>query len=759
MSNRHHPQLEGFKIPFRFPKRGIALLVFLVSLTLTFSKTVEELAQELLNGSERERRDAAYELDQMGADAAAAVPALIKALDDSQQQVWFHSIQLLAKIGPASEPAIPKLIEDLTSGGGRRGSRGFRNQKWYRTSYALGRIGPSAIPALLEAMDAPDAGKRAGAAEALQWMGEQAISAVPTLLQHIENEEDEEVRLEMSEALGACGPAALPHLKKAILHKEPHVRAAGLRAISQIGTAASDVVPDVIDLWNWESETAIKSEILNALDALKVQGNTALPVYLQALFDKEETIRHAAINGVLLWEPPNETSVPLIESLLNQANPEAQETGLLLATHLGYEAHSLADLIIRDLHTRDLDSQSQEARKTALVSMGPAALPAIFDWSDQTSFKDLEKNKWVYAVTERMGQLGRREFIRALDRPAPSSKRLALYGLQTIGPAVSEAQDDVVILCQADQEPVVRAAALECLAHIGNNLKGQLSVFENAFLAEEPEVRRAAAIAVSVMGETALDLLPQLEKLLRDDETVVRLEAIRSMGQIGPKADTAVPEMIRLLPEATDNELTALVQALGLIGSGEESVIPALIGMFSTADTELKVRLLNAFGRFGSSAKASLELIDSMLSDESVRIRTAALKSWVRVQSDSNQINSALIQALEDEAFEVRQMALETVIELGPDARETEEMVFACLNDSRDKALALQALKKLEPQSVSQLIQALDHEDAEIRMFSCNVLAGMGEKARPAVPALKARLNDSYRPVRRLAESALEKLQ
>jgi HEAT repeat protein len=45
----------------------------------------------------------------MGPAAAAAVPALIQALDDPAESVRFPVTVALAEIGPAAKPAIPKL--------------------------------------------------------------------------------------------------------------------------------------------------------------------------------------------------------------------------------------------------------------------------------------------------------------------------------------------------------------------------------------------------------------------------------------------------------------------------------------------------------------------------------------------------------------------------------------------------------------------------------------------------------------------------
>jgi HEAT repeat protein len=85
------------------------------------------------------RNAAAYEIAGMGSAAAAAVPALIEALDDPMASVRFPVTVALMEIGPAAKAAVPRLrtmmdeeINDEISASARR---------------ALKRIEPASVPA------------------------------------------------------------------------------------------------------------------------------------------------------------------------------------------------------------------------------------------------------------------------------------------------------------------------------------------------------------------------------------------------------------------------------------------------------------------------------------------------------------------------------------------------------------------------------------------------------------------------------------
>jgi HEAT repeat protein len=93
---------------------------------------------DLKGAAPQTRNAAAYEIAGMGPEAAAAVPALIEALDDPVAAVRYPVTVALLEIGPAAKAAVPRLqrmmeeeINDEIAASARR---------------ALKRIDPSAVP-------------------------------------------------------------------------------------------------------------------------------------------------------------------------------------------------------------------------------------------------------------------------------------------------------------------------------------------------------------------------------------------------------------------------------------------------------------------------------------------------------------------------------------------------------------------------------------------------------------------------------------
>ena len=123
------------------------VIVLLLGGILAGAGEVEDLITELSGSDKVKRREAARSLALLGPDAKAAVPALVKGLDDDEEQVFFWSATALAKFGPDAREATPELIKHL-----RRSSRRYRDQVRVRIVHALTQIGTVAVPQLTEAL-------------------------------------------------------------------------------------------------------------------------------------------------------------------------------------------------------------------------------------------------------------------------------------------------------------------------------------------------------------------------------------------------------------------------------------------------------------------------------------------------------------------------------------------------------------------------------------------------------------------------------
>ncbi|MEM7724857.1 MAG: HEAT repeat domain-containing protein [Cyanobacteria bacterium P01_A01_bin.45] len=140
------------------------------------SPAVPALIEALHNEDNNLRWRVASVLSDMGVEATPAVNALTSALQDEDGQVRLYATIALGNIGEAAKPAVPALMAAL------------QDKEQYVRIYApsaLRKIGAEAkvaVPALIGALKDLNAGVRLNAAYALGAMGKDASSAIPDLI-------------------------------------------------------------------------------------------------------------------------------------------------------------------------------------------------------------------------------------------------------------------------------------------------------------------------------------------------------------------------------------------------------------------------------------------------------------------------------------------------------------------------------------------------------------------------------------------------
>ncbi|MGH7510574.1 MAG: HEAT repeat domain-containing protein [Gemmatimonadales bacterium] len=102
-------------------------------------RPLSEWIADLKGMSPQTRNAAAYEIAGLGPAAAAAVPALIAALDDPIAAVRFPVTIALMEIGPAAKAAVPRLRQMVEEEINEEIAAAARR--------ALRRISPGGVPA------------------------------------------------------------------------------------------------------------------------------------------------------------------------------------------------------------------------------------------------------------------------------------------------------------------------------------------------------------------------------------------------------------------------------------------------------------------------------------------------------------------------------------------------------------------------------------------------------------------------------------
>jgi HEAT repeat protein len=319
------------------PDREVALPLFVKMLNtaspadaaaavLTLAEAGEAAVPGLIKALDN--KDAAYwaclALSEIGPQAAAAVPKLGQQLDSDEPEVRLQALVALAAIGPASKPLAGRIRELLS----KDDATGVR----YAAAYALGAIGDkaTALPALTQALDSKDEFLRVAAAWAYVRLVENDKS--PALLKAVKivvdglTSEDHRVRgvaarafadpdlssellrpafrrvlqgvkdpaklMEVVDALASLGPKAVPLCVKSLEEKGP-LRLYALKLLIKIGADASPALP-ALTATLADPDPELRRESLFALGAIGPPSAKATAKIVAKLTDDDQEVRHAA---------------------------------------------------------------------------------------------------------------------------------------------------------------------------------------------------------------------------------------------------------------------------------------------------------------------------------------------------------------------------------------------------------------------------------------------------------------------------------
>ncbi|HAQ97726.1 MAG TPA: hypothetical protein DCR61_00080, partial [Verrucomicrobiales bacterium] len=554
---------------FAFVKNSFltVLILKLVCLTsfqlvLAQEKNVQSLIQDLNHDDNRIRRDAALYLSQLAAtssDVIEAVPALIKALGDSEQQVWFHSITALSKLGPDASPAIPELINDL-----REMRRRNVNAKWYRSAYALGQIGEAAVEPILEACDHSRPSVRAGAAKAMEWIPEASAQLAPVLIKLLEDE-DEAVREIAAESLSLLPEPALKLLQETIHHESAATRKMTYIALGKAGLRAKRTSQSLLQRIEKEADPELLAIGIDALAKMEVKDR-AFFTFLSNHFEHEETQLQQSVANAMLSLPPAEI-VPMLISFLESKNESVQIRAANLLGHIGSPAVPALKPLINVVENSNARNSPADAFKRALVSIGPMGIPVLLEYI--ALVESGSDSLWPVDLLAEYGMVGVSNLEKAIEVNNPRQILAVMEAFAAMGTAAIDAEESIVRMAQ-HASPSIRAAAAQSLASIGIKPAELSSLIEPLLNDKNLTVRQSAVASLRKSPEAAAEQLGKLNDLLNDPNPGMRENALLAIASTGNQASDLVEEVAMLLADSTPAVQMAAIDTLGFIGDAPD---------------------------------------------------------------------------------------------------------------------------------------------------------------------------------------------
>ncbi len=710
---------------------------------------VPTLIQELTVGDRQVRRDAAMKLGQLGPAAKDAVSALVKAIDDPDRQISTNALEALGDIGPAAKDAIPALIDALDSRK-VRGARGQgRQQSALRAAESLSMIGADAVQPLIKALGSDDSMQRQWAAKALGGIGSSAQEAVPALVGNL-GHGDLDVHQSTIEALIEIGSSAIKPLTEALGSSDARVREGAARALAGIGKASRDAGGKLAELAEKDPDTTARAAALGALSRVGVEPERSIPLLLQGVRSGDDTMRHAAVNGIALIRP-SETVATALQTLLSDQDPAVRQRAAHALSRLGSKAVPAAAALIACAKA----APDEPAFTEALAQSGQAILPLLLQELGTPAGGQPPRQDWVFRALRDMGASAMPALAKGLESPDAKVRAAAARALGDL-PIQSKPVIKTLAGLTSDPDATVRASALRSIATVRTERDAMIPKLEAALQDSDPQVRKAASAGLAAMGAVEKVSVPGLIDLLHDSDAATQVSAARALGDLGANANQAVGALIEGLNQPTLQ--SSAVEALGKIGPAAEPAGPRLLEIAHGNDRELAITALQALGGIGKPIPGLLPFLYDSLKNDDREVRLSALQSIVKAEPDRDKLLSLLIKSLQDESGRIRRVAALGVKPYGEKAQAAVPGLMAMLDRDIDRALAIDALRAIHVRDVQHLLAALNNKDAKVRVFACELLSDMGSDAKDAIPALEQKAEGDAEPVRTAAKKALARI-
>ncbi len=710
------------------------------------------LGQLLSHAKKEERREAAYQLQQLGPAAAPVVRQLVRALEDEDDQVWQRATMTLANIGPKATFAIPELIKQM---GGER--HRYAEQRSVRSAFALASIGEAARPALQQALQDDDEHRRWGAAHALGLMGNPSPKCVEGVMALL-GDDEESVRREAEGTAVAFGEASVSSLRAMLESDSSTVRMGAANALRRMPSVAAPAMEAVRQALLRETDISAKMALLHSAAALGVDAEFLAPMVVEACAASEAE-QEATFNILLGSASLADAVLPSLGLLLSCDDAATRRHAARLLGRMGDQAVDVAPALVEHLTSGLPEAEDEAAFQEALILIGPGILPALLTRLETLTPVALDDQKWVVETLSGLAPLALPTLEDALDEAAPAVACGVLRALPRQTRRNSELERRILPYL-TNEDPRVRAAVVDAFTRMALPEKRWQRVLHEGLADPAPEVRIAAIRALENAPFPKAQRLAFLTEALSADEALVRLQAAQGLGALGEDAAPAVPTLLASTqgPSASEGYRLAVITTFGQMGAAAQEALDFLIASLDPAQSEtIRVGSLRTLARLGASAKQALAQINPLLNQGSPEIRRAALAAYAAIENTPENLIPVLLEALKDPSPEVRAPVIAGLGNLGSDAMSAAPALVDLVASEPDRSAALDALREIRPQDVDLCLRLLESEDAGARLLACDRLGRLYDKK--AIPALRNALRDRYSFVRRRAREALERIE
>jgi HEAT repeat protein len=617
----------------------------------------------------------------------------------------------LARLGPEARAAVPGLIGSLSS----------KKDDARLARAVLERLGVVAVPDLVDALQAPSAGARRVAAEVIGLMGPRSTAAVVALEGMLADREPAVV-LAAAGARVRVDPGRSTAIVRAVtplvLHPKEEIATTATLVLGELGPDAAAAAPVLVTALK-ARDGRVVARAASVLGRLRRPPAGVVAALTEALSSGPDKGRPTCAQALGLLGAASRPAVPALAAA--QKEPAVRAHAALALVRID----PARGVDVARALTPDLDNASEPARSLALAALTQMRPPPV------------EVLPSVRAL---------------LADPQTARPALAVLAALDIQQRKALIPDLVTLLSSSDAR--LREAAGDVLFGMGD----ALPAVEAALKSGSPIVRASAARAWGKVVVLLRDPVP-LVPLLGDPDPAVRQAAAETIANHDKASARTQEAMVALLarPEAELRRPAAWL--LQRSSPRLRRWTPYLLECQFDPDAE--VRRLAVLALHEDESAEVREMLHGLLGDPAPAVRLAAARQREARNEETTAVLTELARrAAPGDRAEVlrllhrvdRTRAGVLVGELEADLRAED------LSDRLASAVALVDLDAGRAAAVLPLvIGILEGWDEAARVRAARALEALGARARPALPALRGRVDrDDSEAVRRAAETAMK---
>jgi HEAT repeat protein len=464
----------------------------------------------------------------------------------TEEKLNLTALRALVRIAEASKPRIVEEAERQLI------------QTRFRESFPHEKIEP-----LIEHLQTtPKREVKAFILKFLGWSGDER--ALPVLLANLTHPDTAEVA---AQAFIDFGEAAVPSILQAILNEEEdEIIALLLRVLNMIG--GRDTIPSILQFLDHDN-AMIRRLAIETLG--EIPSPTSVDYLLTKLDDPDVASQQAAVNSisalVAAFPEIKNDVLAKIRRLLQSSSTPIKLNSLSVYVNIqgeGYHdelalASKDSDAVIRQKAVSLMGKFGEERFADSLVlsladeatAVRLAAINAIARHRPETGLEPLissldDQDIWIRtAAAQALGEYRHPASVEPLMRhlvhdPAP----VRIAAIEALGKSEDPRVKEILFQCLGEPDLEIQRAAMLALARIpGQDAFQRLS---EALTSGDWRLRAAAATALGLRGDRAA--LPLLHRALEDPDTYVQQSAVLALDKVADRS--SFPYLFKALENA-----------------------------------------------------------------------------------------------------------------------------------------------------------------------------------------------------------------